>query len=334
METGLDIINTELGRQFGDAAETFDTQSEAARSAANDIRKTGRLHLLGIGGSHWVNRLAEPFYRRVGIDATAHVISEYMRAPLPGPAVRLLTSQSGASGEILKFLETAPLGPLHGLTLNADSPLARQIPCLTGAGPAEKSYAATRSVTITIAQHAAILSALGAELPGVSDALGTPKGLPDTSAATAQLSTARSAVFCARGALQGLADGLALTFLELARIPAMGLEAGMFRHGPIEMVDDSVATVFLRGQGDEGDNVDSLVQDLVEAGFRPVIIDFSGAAVIRGALTVPVPPARGLAAALRALPVAQRIVVDAAENIAPDMGRPLRSSKVTSGEAA
>ena len=90
-ETGLDIIDAELARQFPDAAKTFANAREAAGRAARDIRETGRLHLLAIGGSHWVNRLAEPFYRQAGIDATAHVISEYMRASLPGPAVRLLS---------------------------------------------------------------------------------------------------------------------------------------------------------------------------------------------------------------------------------------------------
>ena len=151
-ETGLQIINAELDRQFPDAAATFAAQTAPAAHAAEQIRATGRLHLLGIGGSHWVNRLAEPYYRQAGVDATAHVISEYMRAPLPGPAVKLLTSQSGASGEILRYLDGGadggPDGPLIGLTLHADSPLGRRVPALAGHGPAERSYAATRSVSM------------------------------------------------------------------------------------------------------------------------------------------------------------------------------------------
>ena len=333
-ETGLDIIDAELARQFPDAAKTFANAREAAGRAARDIRETGRLHLLAIGGSHWVNRLAEPFYRQAGIDATAHVISEYMRASLPGPAVRLLTSQSGASGEILRYLDTCPEGPLVGLTLSCDSPLGQRVPCVAGHGPAERSYAATRSVAITIAQHAAILKALGADLPGFETALKGPDGLPDTREATGVLAGARAAVFCGRGNLQGLADGIALAFMELARVPVLGLEAGMFRHGPFELVDETTATVFFRGEGPEGDNVDGLAAELVDAGFRPVVLDFSGLPPVAGALTVPVPPARGLAAALHALPVAQRIVVDAADRLVPDMGRPLRSTKITSGEAA
>ncbi|WP_428929252.1 SIS domain-containing protein [Marinibacterium sp. SX1] len=333
-ETGLQIIDAEMARQFPDAARTFADQAGAAAEAAAQIRRAGRLHLLGIGGSHWVNRLTEPFYRQAGIDATAHVISEYMRAPLPGPAVRLLTSQSGASGEILRYLDLFTHGPFVGLTLDGDSPLARRVPCLAGHGPAERSYAATRSVAITIAQHAAILQALGLALPGLADALARPAPLPDTAAATDLLAGAGRAVFCARGALQGLADSLALTFMELARVPAMGLEAGMFRHGPFEMVDARTATIFLRGQGPEGDNLDALVRDLVDAGFRPIVLDVSGQPPLPGALGLAVPPATGLAGALRLLPLGQRMAVDAAARIVPDMGTPLRSTKITSGEAA
>jgi fructoselysine-6-P-deglycase FrlB-like protein len=41
----------------------------------------------------------------------------------------------------------------------------------------------------------------------------------------------------ARGAMQGTADAAAFSFMELARIPVLGLEAGQFRHGPFEMID-------------------------------------------------------------------------------------------------
>ena len=68
-ETGLQIIDAEMARQFPDAARTFADQAGAAADAAAQIRRAGRLHLLGIGGSHWVNRLAEPV-RAEAADAT------------------------------------------------------------------------------------------------------------------------------------------------------------------------------------------------------------------------------------------------------------------------
>lgn len=333
-ETGLQILDAEMARQFPDARATFRDQAEPAAAIAARIRETGRLHLLGIGGSHWVNTLAEPFYRAAGIDATAHIVSQYMRAPLPGRAVKLLTSQSGASGEVLGYLARDPEGPLCGLTLNRESPLARAIPCLVSDTPPERSYAATRSITVTLAQHAAILSALGLEMPGLEAALDGPATLPWLHGPTGALTRCRAAVFSARGNLQGLADGMALAFMELARTPALGLEAGQFRHGPFELVADDIAVVFVRGRGAEGDNIAGLAEELVTSGFRPLVLDLSGEDPVEGAETIPVPSATGLAAALRALPVAQRMVVDAADARVENMGTPLRSTKITSGEAA
>lgn len=333
-ESGLDILNAEMARQHADALETFHAQAERAAELAAEIRRIGRVDLLGIGGSHWVNRMAEPAYRAAGIVATAHNVSEYMRAPLPGDAVRIATSQSGGSGEIHAWLDTGPEGPVWGLTMSREGRLADRVPCLTGAGPAERAYAATRSTLITLTQHAAILQALGAPLDDVETALASPDPLPDTTAATDALVASKASVFCARGPMQGLADGAALCFMELARRPVLNLEAAQFRHGPFELVNADTSVVFFRGVGAEGDNIDGLARELLADGIRPIIIDFSRHAPVSEALTVPVSPARGLAAIMRALPVAQRIAVDAADRIVPDMGTPVRSTKVTSGEAA
>jgi fructoselysine-6-P-deglycase FrlB-like protein len=333
-DSGLKVIEAELARQFSDALRSFRAQSLGAERVAQDIRGRRRLHLLGIGASHWVNKLAEPAYRSLGVDATAHVISEYMRAPLSGAATRILTSQSGASGEILRYLDCLPPLPLHGLTMTAQSPMAARIPCLVGHGPEERSYAATRSFTVTLALHAAILRALGADTQSVTEALRDPAPLPDLAEAIAALAQAQTVIFCARGPLQGLADGMALMFTELSRRPAQGLEAGMFRHGPFEAVTPEMAVVFLRGQGFEGDNIDGLCAELVAEGLRPLVLDVSGDTPLPETLTVEVTPESGLAAAFRVLPVAQTLIAHAAHRIAPDMGRPLRSTKVTSAETS
>ena len=97
--TGLELLTSEMSRQYADARDTLASCEAAATAAALPITAGRRLVLLGMGGSHWVNRICEPHYRAAGIDATAQVLSEYMRAPLPGDPLLLLTSQSGNSGE-------------------------------------------------------------------------------------------------------------------------------------------------------------------------------------------------------------------------------------------
>jgi fructoselysine-6-P-deglycase FrlB-like protein len=329
--TGLRQLQAEMDRQFTDAMATWDQIAPAASDAARSISGTGRLLLLGMGGSHWVNRIAEPFYRRAGVDASAHILSEYMRATLDRGATIFLTSQSGASGEVVRFLDSAPNGQIFGLTLDATSALGQRTRALVGCGGVELAYAATRSLLVTMTVHARILQALGQDMGAFHAALVAAE-VPESPALSDYIAGARNAVFVGRGALQGVADAAGLSLMELARIPVLGLEAGQFRHGPFEMVGPETAVVFLRGKGDEGDNVAGLAAELIHHGLHPAIVDLSGADPVAGAITLALTPRHGLAAAATALPALQRAVIDAATRMVLDVGVPLRSTKVTSGE--
>ena len=155
LPSGHQQLLAEMGRQRGDALKTIARLRPQAGSHAALIADAGRLVLLGMGGSHWINRAAEPHYRACRIDATAHVLSEAMRAPLAGRSqLRIVTSQSGASGEIVRYLDEHPgLDRIIGMTLDPDSPLAKNSQALIGAGGVETAYAATRSLVVTLAMH-------------------------------------------------------------------------------------------------------------------------------------------------------------------------------------
>lgn len=331
---GHEQLLAEMGRQRGDALETIARLRPDAGGHARAIAEAGRLVLLGMGGSHWINRAAEPHYRARGIDATAHVLSEAMRAPLAERGqMRIVTSQSGASGEVVRYFEEHPVSDRTiGMTLDPDSPLAKNSRALVGAGGVETAYAATRSLVVTLAMHAVLLEALGADIAGFEAALRAEDAV-DTAAAEDQLAGCRNAIIVGRGPMQGVADAAALSFMELARIPVLGLEAGQFRHGPFEMVDRDSAVVFLRGSGGEGDNIGGIAGECVDAGLRPLVFDFSGEPDIAGCLTVSLPAREGLAAAAGALMAVQKAIVAAAVRMVADVGVPLRSKKVTSGEA-
>ncbi len=330
---GLAQLNAETARQFTDARDSFNAAGPAAEAAAAMIKSRNRLSLLGMGGSHWCNRMVVPAYRACGVDCQAEVVSEYQRAPKPGGDVKILVSQSGRSGEILRFLhEYSPARQAIGLTLNADTPLG-QLPCtLVGQGGPEMAYAATRSLVITLALHARILQALGHDMTGFVNALDERSVVPSFAAVQA-LAKARYAVFCGRGALQGVAEAAALSLMELARIPVLALEAGQFRHGPVECVNADTAVIFLRGVGALADGIDALARDCAEAGATPFVLDFTTGPAVAGARHVHLPQRDDLAAAVTALASLQRIVIDAAAMMVDDVGKPLRSTKVTSAEA-
>lgn len=333
MTHGRQQLETEMARQHADALASWRANRLQGGRAAAAMMQSGRVVLLGMGGSHWINRVALPAYRAAGIDASAEILSEFMRAPAPVHCPLILTSQSGASGEIVRFLDDGADCPVFGLTLDEQSPLGRRTVALVGYGGVERAYAATRSLLITLALHAAILDALGADMTAFLAELQAPFERR-TCNVSDHLATAGHAVFVGRGPLQGIADAAALSFMELARIPVLSLEAGQFRHGPFELIGPDTGLVFVRGPGNSGDNIDGLARESLATGARPIIFDVSGDAEIGGCLTVLLGEAHGMAAAARVLPVLQRAVVDAADAIVDNVGIPLRSRKVTSGEAA
>lgn len=330
---GLLAIEAEMVRQAADARASFDAGREAAAAVAASLGRTGRLLLLGMGGSHAVGRAVEPAYRALGIEAVATPLSEQLAAPLrtAGRTV-LVTSQSGESAEVVRwFAEGGGDGDVFGLTLEGGSFLARTVPALVGAGGSEKAFAATRSLTISLAQHLAILAALGLDDGEALAALEAGDVGTDIAPALAALDGAAAVVTSGR-LLRGLAEAIGLGFAELARLPAFSLEGGQLRHGPMEMLSPDVAVLHLRGDDTTAGLIGMLAEACVEAGARTVVLDASGLPPVAGAVTLAVPRAAGMAAIFRLLPVAQRLMVAFAAARVPDVGTPRRTTKITRTE--
>lgn len=328
--SGLELLDMEMARQNADALASLRANAEMAGRIAASVARTRNFLLVGMGASHYANRSAEPCYRRLGIETWASTAAELLRSPLPQTArTVLLVSQSGASGEILELLGEMPdSGDNFGLTLDAENPLGRALPCLVGAGGSEIAFAATRSLSITIALHAAVLSAMGAPDSGIAGILQSPSG-PPVDAALDELAGKSSIIVAGRNEFRGLAEANALMLMELARMPAIGFEAGQFRHGPLEVLSPEVGVILLRGAGEP---VASLARAALAAGTTPVVFDCSGRAAIPGAMSVEFPPLQGLAAVLDMLPSLQRLFIDIAKSKVERVGEPLRSTKITGAD--
>ena len=328
--SGLALIEAEIARQHADALASFSGADMRAAEIARNARETGRLLLIGMGGSHYVNRVAEPVYRSLGMDTSAIVASELLAQPLPdNPRTAILTSQSGASGEILQLLER-PAGRERrfGLTLGAESPLANAVPSLVGVGGVERGFAATRSLLISLTLHSAVVTALGASPADTLARLLDPPE-PDIGEAIEHLAGFKTFIFSGRGELAGLAESAALCLMELARLPALALEGGQFRHGPLEVLSGEVGVVILRPAGGAAPLAVHLVQSCLDAGTRPIVIDVSGEAPIPGSLNLTLPRTAGLPAALAILPCLQQILIKVAGRRVARLGEPIRSTKVT-----
>lgn len=329
-QTGLQLIEQEMARQHADALASLGANKPVAEKIAEALRQKKRLVLLGMGGSHFANHSAEADYKKLGLDATALLISEVLYYPLPDAArVVLISSQSGESGEIIQYLKKpSGLEERFGVTLNSESTLATSIPSLVGIGGAEIGFAATRSFSISFALHAAVLEALGAKQDHVRDILKNPP-LPDVTKAIETLSGVETIAFIGRGTLQGVAEMGALAMTELGRITAIAYEGGAFRHGPLESLRPALGAVFFRAADVTAQHTKELVEICLQAGMKPVVFDTSGEADIPNAVTIRFPKLTGLAASLAVLQPLQTLVLTLAGQRVKNVGEPVRSSKVT-----
>ncbi len=330
---GLLAIDREMARQHADAIASYEGAAVTARRVAASLTSTGRLLLLGMGGSHAVGRAVEPLYRALGIDAVALPLSEQLGQPLSieGKTV-LVTSQSGESAEVLRWFRETDGGTSEtfGLTLEEDAFLAKAAPSLVGAGGTERAFAATRSLTVTFALHLAILAALGADPADALRALAAPEA-PAIDGALATLADVGAIVTSGRK-LQGLAEAIALGLTELSRLPCFSLEGGQLRHGPMEMLGPSIGVVLFRAADPTAALVEAMAISAVEAGSPVVVFDASGEPPVAGATTIRFNPAAGMAAIFAMLPVAQSLMVAFADARVENAGTPVRSSKVTRSE--
>ena len=329
----LQPLYDEMARQMRDSRASIAENATRAAEIAAMIRADGRLVLLGMGGSHAVGRVLEPCYRALGVDTVALPLSEQLDKPLElaGRTV-IVTSQSGESAEVLRWFRDG-LNPAHtfGLTMEPGSTLAGLAPCLIGAGGSEKPFAATRSLTVTLSLHAAVLSELGADLGPVLDVI-DQSATADVLGAIDHLAGARCLVTSGRTA-QGVAEAIALGLTELSRLPCFSLEGGQLRHGPVEMLNADVGVIMFRDADPSARYVTSLAEFVVANSPSPLVIfDASGLPPVAGAHTVTCPTAAGLAGAFAMLPSAQRFMVDFAASRMPDAGTPLRCTKVTTVE--
>ncbi len=325
-------IEKEMARQADDAIASFGSAPDRAVAVAEAITSSGRLLMLGMGASHAVARMVEPLYRGLGIDAVALPLSEQLTAPLPiSDRAVIVTSQSGESAEVERWFATETRrDAVFGMTLDGGSLLGRTVPSLVAAGGAEVAFAATRSLTVTLALHLAVLARLGAD---PEPALAVLKAPPSPDVTPAVDAFARvGAVVCSGRILHGAAEALALGLTELSRSPAFALEGGQFRHGPLEMLGPGIGTVLMRSDEPGAGLIAGAARSAVDAGSPVVLFDTSGAAPIDGVVAIALPKTSGLAAAFAILPAMQRFMLAFAAARVADVGTPRRSSKITRTE--
>jgi glutamine---fructose-6-phosphate transaminase (isomerizing) len=244
-----------------------------------------RVVLTGMGSSY--HALHPLLIRLVEVDVpavlveTSELLHDHVR--LVEGSLLVIASQSGRSVEIVRLVEGVR-GRIDSLavTNTATSPLGQQSTAvvLTHAGE-EATVACKTYVAMQLA-----LVWLGAALGG-GDARHTRDSLaplPDETAAylgawrghvdslASLLSGTRSLYYVGRGPSLAAAGAAGLITKEAAHRPAEGMSSAAFRHGPMELLDDSVLVLAFAGRAATRALNEALVRDVRAAGGRAHLV--------------------------------------------------------------
>lgn len=323
-----------------DALRAFARSTISAELTAVLTRDYERIVLSGMGSSH---HAALPTWRALvaaGLPVWWVDTGQLLDSPalITPRTLVLITSQSGASGEVAALIERdrrTQAATLISITNDPTSPLGLAGDALLRLNSGDEATVSTKSYLNSLAAHQRIQYVLtGGPSP---DAEGTAKVLEALHPPTvlAELATAFADTPDARIVFVGFGDHAAtalyagLITKEAAKIPAEGYIGGQFRHGPLELAGPGLTAVLFSG-GDTDPARPSLQQlgaDLLRSGSTVLAVGDLG---LDGAREIPTPSPTLLDQLAHGAVVAQHLTVAlaTAKNITPGSFR--FGSKITS----
>ena len=236
---------------------------EALTRSAAQLKSKKRIVLSGMGASLFA---CIPFHYQLagrGLQVSTVETSEllyFLGSTLDQETAVVLVSRSGESVEVLKLLETlrsrgvSVIGVLNvpgsALALASDSSIVL-------GSPADQ-LVAVQTYTGTLAVFAILAAALFGEwdqamteLEQAADVLS--RWIPQCISASQEweffLSSARPLYLLGRGPSLGAVLEGSLLMHETAKLPAVGLSAAQFRHGPVEVTDVNFRGIIIGTRG-------------------------------------------------------------------------------------
>ena len=240
-----------------------------------------RIIVTGIGSSHFAGlrtwrRLVSAGLSAWWVDTTELLGSLEL---VTAGSLLIVTSQSGASGEIMALLDAlrdrASTIETIGVTNDEGSPLGRGSLTVVPLRSGNEATVSTKSYINTLAAHEALTACLLGNPTDVAVELERGLGslATDRHAVPAAAAAATVTVPIPRIALVGGGDHSAtalyggLIIKEATKLPAEGFIAGNFRHGPLEMAGPGLTALFI-GVRDaaEGEPLRRLAVDVAATG--------------------------------------------------------------------
>jgi glucosamine--fructose-6-phosphate aminotransferase (isomerizing) len=311
----------------------------AAIRSACGLSDRPRVVISGMGSSHYGTFGLWRGLVRAGIPAwwidTAQLLDGMDRLLVPG-ALLWLTSQSGASGEVVRLLDELP-PDVHvvGVTNNPESALGTRshtrVDLLAGneATVSTKSYLNTVAVARLVAAE---MTGTGSSVMGVlRDSVVTLStflnDLEEHVGALAGYALDRTLLLTGRGEAAVSAQAGSLIVKEAAKQPVEGMSGGSLRHGVIELAGPGLAVAFFdRGTEPHRDQNIRLATDLAASGTE---IGWFGAAATPGSMSLATPGPGSIDPMLREALAFQTLSFALAKRAGVTPGAFLVASKVT-----
>jgi len=267
----------------------FGAGAEELRAAAAAIRSAGSVVFTGMGSSMSAAIPAAYYLESHGFAAEVVETSEWLHfgAGRPRAGAAVLVSRSGETIEIAKLLpRAASAGPCIGVTNVRGSQLDREakhsiyINSEADRMVAVQTYTGTMATLLLLA--AAVLEAPDAKwraaLTAATDALSKTIEQEQTQSEDWNdfLADVEVVHLLGRGpSLATVREG-ALLFNEAARTPSTGLSAALFRHGPVEIVDQRFRAIVFASQPPTHDIDLALATDIEDMGGQARVCQARG----------------------------------------------------------
>ncbi len=353
-----DLFLSEICEQplaLRDAGAALAGQRQALAELAAIAASGGRLVLTGMGSSFDACLSTASVLARQGVLATTVNAAELLHFRLDslGPETVLVAiSQSGNSIELVRI--TAALGErqarplLVSITNGLDNPLAAaaDVPLDTAAGaeqgPSTKTFAATFVVAqalvraVVAAERGAVdeIAARGAEEAGAAADAATAL-LRDPVALAERVHGAvagrPSLVIVGRGTARAAAEMGGLVLKEAAQVQAESLDAGEFRHGPLELAGPELGIAVVATEEATSDLDLGLASEVAATGAGCLVIAGADPGELPdGAIAIGALPAM-LSPAVAVIPL-QLLAWRIAREKGRDPGRFTLATKVTTRE--
>ncbi|NMB45943.1 MAG: SIS domain-containing protein [Firmicutes bacterium] len=277
--TFLDDV-AEQPRVLRNLVRSYESDLQSRLREAVELIKSRPLTLaVGMGSSAFASELLALRLNQTGLKVLVCDASElyhYGQGIMGRNAIMLAVSQSGESAEPCLAAAARPESmPLISITNDPESRLGRKsdiiLPLLAGyeGGTTSKTFVATMAVLHLLAD-----AVLGEAVLSLDKALELAEHMQEMIAGLGseverllgQFGDFSSIVFTSRGPGLATARQGALITQEMTQIPAVGISAGQFRHGPIEAAGPHLLMVVFAPMGRTTRLLIKLAQDTADYG--------------------------------------------------------------------